>query len=427
MWLWAFIAIIVVLVLVSAFFSGSETALTASSRARMHQLQKSGDERAGIVEQLLNSKERLIGALLLGNNLANILSSALATSVLIQIFGQTGVVYATIGMTALLLVFAEVLPKTWAITVPDRFSLAVAPIVRWVVLIFSPVVRTVEWIVAIVLRACGLNAQANSLISAEDELRGAVDLLHMQGSVLKGQRDMLGGLLDLSELDVSDVMVHRTAMQGVNADEPIDKIVDIALSSPYTRLPLWRDEADNIVGILHGKDLLRALRHTRGDFSKIDIDSVASPPWFVLDSTPLRVQLSEFLRRKSHFALVVDEYGEVMGLVTLEDIIEEIVGNISDEHDVAMQGVRPQLDGTILVDGSVPIRDLNRALDWSLPDEEATTIAGLVIHEAHTIPEAGQEFTFHNYRFKVLRKSRNRITQLRVSPLVATLPAAAKA
>lgn len=228
---------------------------------------------------------------------------------------------------------------------------------------------------------------------------------------------MLGGILDLRHLEVSDVMIHRTKMRTINGDDPPRQIVDEVLTSSYTRLPLWQDEPDNIVGILHAKDLLRALNTADWQIDKIDVLALSSPPWFVPDTTSLQDQLNEFLRRNSHFALVVDEYGEVMGLITLEDILEEIVGQIADEHDIDMPGVRPQPDGTINVDGSVPIRDLNRHMDWSLPDDEATTIAGLVIHEAQTIPEPGQAFTFYGYRLEVLRRQRNRITALRITPL----------
>ncbi len=416
MMLWLTIAAILILISLSAFFSGSETALTASSRARMHQIEKSGDNRATVVGGLLEAKERLIGSLLLGNNLVNILASALATSAFIQLFGDAGVLYATIVMTVLVLVFAEVLPKTWAITTPDSFALAVARPVRFVVMIFAPFVMAVEHIVNAMLRRVGVDAHGIA-ISAHEEIRGTVSLLHKEGSVQKGDRDMLGGLLDLNELEVEDIMVHRTDMQALNVEEPSDVIIKEVMASPYTRLPLWRGEPENIVGVLHAKDLLREISKADGDTSKIDIMEVATPPWFVPDTTTVQAQLNAFLRRKSHFALVVDEYGEVMGLVTLEDILEEIVGEIADEHDVDISGVRPQADGTVIVDGSVPIRDLNRALDWSLPDEEATTVAGLVIHEAQSIPDQGQEFTFHDYRFKVLRKSKNRISQIRVAPL----------
>jgi Mg2+/Co2+ transporter CorB len=253
--------------------------------------------------------------------------------------------------------------------------------------------------------------------SGSEELRGAVDLLHSEGEVVKDDRDMLDGLLDLRELEVSDVMVHRTKMAAINADDPPEKIVGEVLASSYTRLPLWRGTAENIVGVLHAKDLLRELNAVGGDESKIDVDAIALEPWFVPNTTTLDAQLKAFRKRKTHFALVVDEYGEVMGLVTLEDIIEEIVGDIADEHDLPISGLRPQADGSVSVDGAMPIRDLNRAMDWHLPDEQATTVAGLVIHEARLIPDAGQIFTFHGFRFQVLRRNRNRITAMKVMPL----------
>ncbi len=418
MTLWLAIAAILVLLFLSGFFSGSETALTAASRARMHQMEKSGDRRARVVSTLIAARERLIGALLLGNNLVNILASALATTVFLNLFGEAGVAIATLVMTTLVLIFAEVLPKTWAITNPERFAVTVAPIVRVVVAVFAPIVIGVEWIVRNMLRFVGVNVEDDtSILSAHDELRGAVDLQHKEGGLVKAERDRIGGLLDLAELEVSDVMVHRTNMIALNADDDLPKLVDAALASPYTRLPLWRGETDNFVGVLHAKDLLRALHAAGGDSEKLDIAQIITPPWFVPDTTSLQDQLNAFLKHKSHFALVVDEYGEVMGLVTLEDILEEIVGEIADEHDVELEGVRPQADGSVIVDGSVPIRDLNRATDWSLPDDEATTIAGLVIHEARMIPEERQIFTFHGFRFTVLRRERNRVTRLRIMPL----------
>jgi Mg2+/Co2+ transporter CorB len=258
------------------------------------------------------------------------------------------------------------------------------------------------------------------MVSAHEELRGTVAVLHREGSFVKQDRDRVGGLLDLAELEVSDIMVHRTAMRLVNADNPPDAVVREILQSPYTRIPLYRETTDNIVGVVHAKDLLRALHDVGNDPARIDITKVATKPWFVPDTTSLHDQLNAFLRRKAHVAIVVDEYGEVEGLVTLEDIIEEIVGEIADEHDVPVQGVKKEADGSIVVDGSVPIRDLNRALDWTLPDEEATTIAGLVIHETQSIPEEKQAFTFHGKRFIVMKREKNRIVKLRIRDAAET-------
>ena len=406
------------LLIISAFFSGSETALTAASRARMHTLEEDGNKRAGLVNRLLDSRERLIGALLLGNNLVNIAASALTTSLFLSVFGEAGVVYATLVMTAIVVVFAEVLPKTYAILNADRMALGVAPILKILVALLAPVTAALQFLVRHTLRLFGASIDDDAdVLSAHEEIRGAIELHHKEGGVVKGDRDMLGGVLDLRDLDVSDIMVHRTNMDAIDADLPPKEIVDRALQSSHTRLPLWKGEREEIVGILHARTLLQALRDSEGDISKINVMELATPPWFVPDTTALKHQLSAFLKQKNHFSIVVDEYGEVMGLLTLEDIIEEIVGDITDETDIAATEAAPQPDGSLIVEGLAPIRDVNRLMEWDLPDEEATTIAGLVIHEAQTIPNPGQTFTFHEFRFEVLRRHRNRITRLRVVPL----------
>ncbi len=411
-------ALIVGLLVLSAFFSGSETALTATSRARIHQLQRRGHKRAKVVQQLIEAREQLIGAILLGNNLVNILASALTTSVFVQLFGNAGVAYATVIMTALVLIFAEVLPKTYAIANADRAALAIALPIRTVVAVFGPVTSAVQFIVRRTLRMFGADIDdTTEVLSPHDELRGAIELHHREGAVVKTDKDMLGGILDLHDLEVFDVMVHRTKMETADvATKPAD-IVDHVLNSGFTRVPVWRDDQDNIIGTLHAKDLLKALADEKGDVGKLDIEALCTQAWFVPESTPVVAQLNAFLKRKSHFAIVVDEYGEVMGLVTLEDILEEIVGEIVDEYDAPTSGVRPQPDGSVTVDGTVPIRDLNRAMDWELSDDEATTIAGLVIHEAQMIPDVGQAFNFHGFKFEVLRRRRNQITTLRVTPI----------
>ncbi|MGB3811384.1 MAG: HlyC/CorC family transporter [Parvibaculum sp.] len=414
------IAAIILLLAMSGFFSGSETALTAASRARMNRLAEEKNKRAALVLKLTDDLERLIGALLLGNNLVNILASALATSVFIAVFGDAGVVYATLLMTALVVIFAEVMPKTYAITNTDRFALAVAPLVRIVLLLFAPVTTAVRFIVRGTLGIFGIDvSETVNVLSPHDELRGAINLHLREGGVVKRDRDMLGGILDLSDLDVGDVMVHRKNMTMIDASASNEEIVTEVLAAPHTRIPLWLDEPENIVGVLHVKDLLRAMAGANWQPDAIRILDVAVEPWFVPDTTPLPKQLNAFLRRKTHFALVVDEYGGLMGLVTLEDILEEIVGDISDEHDIDRARIRIQSDGSVIVAGAVPIRDLNRALDWHLPDEEATTVAGLVIHEARAIPLVGQAFNFHGFKFEVLRRQRNQLAVLRVTPLWA--------
>ncbi len=414
--IWLLIFAIFLLILCSAFFSGSETALTAASRARMHSLEKNGDKRAGYVTRLLERQDQLIGTLLIGNNIVNILASALATSFFITVFGPSGVAIATIVMTILVVIFAEVMPKSIALAHSDKFAITVSPIIRIIVLVLSPFARAVGWIVRMFLGLVGFKIESESLLTAHEELRGAVEVLHKDGSMVKDDKDRLGGILDLHELELSDVMIHRTNMETINLDDDREQIVKQILDSPYTRIPLWQGENDNIIGVVHSKDVLRSIAK-HGDASKIDFKKIATKPWFVPETTTLQDQLNAFLRKNAHLALVVDEYGEVEGMVTLEDILEEIVGDIADEHDTEVSGVAAQADGSWIVDGSVPIRDLNRALDWDLPDEEATTIAGLVIHAAQMIPEEKQTFTFYGKRFVILKREKNRITSLRIRGL----------
>jgi len=424
---WLSLAVVIVCLLLSAFFAGSETALTASSRASMARLEKQGNKAAALVNRLLESRERLIGALLLGNNAVNIAASALTTGILLAWFGSAGVLYATIVMTAVVVIFSEVLPKTAAFNAPDRIALIVAKPMHWVVRLLAPVLMGIEALVRWLLMLMGMKlGEDHDVLTAHERLRGAIDMFHREGDVEKLDRDMFGGVLDLRELAVSDVMIHRTNMISLNADDPPEDLVNAVIASPVTRIPLWRGNQENIVGVLHVRDLLRALHAVDGDASKVDIAGLMQSPWFVPETRPVSEQLKAFRRRKTQLALVVNEYGDVEGLVTLEDILEEIVGDITDEHDVAMPGVRRQPDGSVNVDGAVPIRDLNRVMDWNLPDAEATTIAGLVIHEARSIPEVGQSFTFHGFRFRVLRRARNRITALRIQPLPQPVTAKAR-
>jgi Mg2+/Co2+ transporter CorB len=415
------IAAIVALLVLSAFFNGSETALTAASRARMHALDQEGNTRARLVNRLLRQPEKMIGAVLLGNTLVDVLAAALASGLAVIIIGPAGVAYATGIMTLLIVVFAAVLPKTYALAFADRVALFVAPIMRVIILLLSPFTAAIQFIVRQLLKLTPTSRDdAANILAAHEEIRGTIELKTIGGAVAKGDAAMLGGVLDLRSLQVLDIMVHRTKMQTINIDDPAQKVIDDAIKSQHTRIPLWRDEPDNIVGVLHTKDLLVALARGGWDTTKLDLPSLATPPWFVPDTTSVNDQLNEFLKRKAQLALVVDEYGEVQGLITLEDILEEIVGQIADEHDVGDIGIRVQADGSVNVDGTVPVRDLNRQMDWDLPDEEATTIAGLVIHEAQTIPEPGQAFTFYGYRFEILRKNRNKITAIRIKPLSAT-------
>lgn len=412
---WSLGAIVGLLVL-SAFFSGSETALTAVSRPYMHQLERDGSRRARLVNRLTAARDRLIGALLLGNNLVNILASSLATGLLMTLFGEAGIAYATAAMTVVVVMFGEVLPKTYAIYHSNRVALLVAAPVAGIVAVLSPVVRGIEVVTRLIFRLFGAKyATEASIETAMMELRGAIEV-HATQEQVREERRMLRSILDLGDVEVGEVMTHRRAAVTIDAGLPPAEIVDQILNSPYTRIPLWRDSPDNIIGVVHAKDVLRAVRALGGAVDRLDVAALAAPPWFIPDSTTLLEQLQAFRARREHFALVVDEYGALMGVVTLEDILEEIVGDIADEHDVAVAGVRPQPDGSFVVDGGVTIRDLNREFEWRLPDDRANTIAGLVLHESRQIPHAGQVFRFHGFRFEVLRRHRNQITSLRVTP-----------
>ncbi|HEY1876395.1 MAG TPA: HlyC/CorC family transporter, partial [Rhizomicrobium sp.] len=409
---------IAILLVISAFLSGSETALTAVSRGRMHQLEKDGSRAAGSVNRLVEDRERLIGALLLGNTFINILASSLMTAALEARFGSRAVAYTTAGMTLVILIFAEVGPKTLAIARTDSFALAVARPVRLVVSVLGPIVGAVQWLVWRVLLLLGVRAGGEAgTEEAHEEIRGSVDLHHREGNVEREHRDMIGGILDLRELKVGDVMLHRTNMESQDIGLPRRELVDAVIASQHSRVPLWQGEPENIVGVLSTKHLAQALVEHKGNLDSVDIATLASPPWFVPDTTTLEEQLTSFREHKSRFALVVDEYGALQGLVTLEDILEEIFGDIPDEFAVETRpDVRRRPDGSYLVDGTVPVRDLNRELDWNLPEEDATTIAGLVIAQSGTIPEAGQRFAFFGYTFEIMRRQRNQITAIRIVP-----------
>ncbi|UWQ19576.1 HlyC/CorC family transporter [Jannaschia sp. M317] len=423
---WGIAGAILFLLALSAFFSGSETALTAASRGKLRSQADKGSAGAVRALQVTEDNERLIGSVLLGNNIVNILAASLATALFTSLFGQQGVAVATLVMTALVLIFAEVLPKTYAISNPEAAASRVAPIIALVVRIFSPVVSVVRALVRGILRIFGVNIDADAAImSAHEEIVGAITLGHTEGGVQKEDRDRLLGALDLGDRFVEEIMLHRSNIEMVDAAASPEAILDQCLASRYTRLPVFRDEPENIIGMIHSKDMLRTIdRLVRGDgggveaVAKFDITDVMMEPYFVPETTTLDDQMRQFLKRHTHFALVVDEYGALQGLITLEDILEEIVGEITDEFDQPDEPIlTPDADGSYRIDGAMTIRDLNRATDWGLPDDEANTVAGLVIHEAQSIPTRGQVFSFHGFRFEVAAREANRITQLRIRPL----------
>ena len=414
------------LLVLSAFFSGSETALTAASRGKLRTQADKGARGARSALAVTEDSERLIGSVLLGNNLVNILATSLATALFTRAFGEGGVALATLVMTLLVLIFAEVLPKTYAISNAEKAASAVAPVIGFLVTILAPVVGAVRLLVRGVLRLFGVQIDPDSHIMAvREEIAGALQLGHSEGVVEKEDRDRILGALDLSDRFVEEIMLHRSHIEMIDANSDPEVILEQCLTSPHTRLPVFKDEQENIIGVVHAKDLLRDMYAQIGGpdgdaaaLRNFQITSVAKPPYFVPETTTLDDQMRQFLRMRSHFALVVDEYGALQGLITLEDILEEIVGEITDEFDPAEQSLAKKTqDGNFLVEGATTIRDLNRATEWNLPDDEANTIAGLVIHEAQMIPTVGQVFSFHGFRFEVTGREGNRITDLKVRPL----------
>ena len=420
---WLTALAILCLLVMSAFFSGSETALTASSRGKLKQLADKGSSGAAAAMKVTDDSERMIGALLLGNNIVNILSASLATALLTKAFGDSGVAVASAVMTVLILIFGEVMPKTLAITFPEAVAQRVAPVIRVLIFVFSPVVTLVRAVVRLLLRLVGVRADPDSKILAlREEIVGAISLGHSEGAMEKEDRDRLLGALDLGDRTVDEIMKHRRQIELIDADLPADALISEVLASAHSRLPIYRGDEENILGVIHAKDLLREvdrLRRAGEGLDKLDIGKVAMKPYFIPDTTTLDEQMREFLKRRTHFAIVVDEYGAIQGLITLEDILEEIVGEITDEFDVVARdsGLSRDETGAWLVEGAMTIRDLNRAIEWNLPDDEANTVAGLVIHEAQMIPLEGQAFSFHGFRFQVLQRRENRITKLRIRPL----------
>lgn len=418
---WFELAGFICMLIASGFFAGAETALTGASRARMVALVADGNKLAQLVLHLREKKEQLISALLLGNSFMNIFASALATSVFVQVLGDnTGVVVSTVIVTIIVFIFAEVMPKTYALMYADRMALVLAVPVKYVIAVFSPVTVTVGRVVGAIFKAFGLDTHGHSETAHEEELRGAIELFKdVEETSVKPEQatgTMLRSIMDLEEVTVEQVMIHRKSVNMINTDLPAAQIVDEVLHSAYTRIPAWKNSADNIVGVIHTKLLFQELRRCNNDLAKFDIKNAMMEPWFIPESTTLFHQLQAFRERREHFAILVDEYGVVTGVITMEDILEEIVGQIDDEHDTAVVGVRPQPDGAFIIDGKVTIRDLNRDLGWKLPGEDYATLAGLLLFETQRIPAVGQIFTFFDFRFEVMKRQRNQITLLRVTP-----------
>jgi len=412
--------LVVLCLAIGAYMSAAETAITGVSGPRMHRLAQQGNRRATQVNRLLDRKDEAVSAVLLGNSVMNILSAALTTAVLTQIFGAAGIVYATAIVGVLVVVFAEVMPKTWALLRADRVALILAPSILVTLAVLGPLARAVAWISRVFLRMVGVREPTSAAHEHTELLRGAIEL-HGVGHIdedAPAEKAMLRSVLELGDRTVGDVMTHRGNVVLIDAEEPTESIVAQMLAAPYTRIPLYRGQPDNIVGVVHAKDLFRAVRAAGGP-AGVKIADVLTKPWFIPQTTVLFDQLQAFRARHEHFAIVVDEYGVLQGIVTLEDIIEEIVGDIRDEHDSIKRRVTKRDDGSLVSQGDVPIHDLNREYGWNLPEDVAITIAGLVLHEARRIPEVGQVYAFYGFRFEILKREGTRIAELRIIPPAA--------
>ena len=410
---WLLIIAIFILIIISAFFSSSETALTAASDARMHQLSKKGDKRASIVKDLRSNRDLLISTLLIGNNAVNVLASALATGTAITLFGEGGVAFAAIVMTLILVIFAEVLPKSYAFKNSDIFSLRVALPVKLTVRILKPISQLIGFTVTLFFKQ---QKEITNSSNMEEELRGLIKLHSSNGDNSDRERGaMLSSVLDLKVITVEEIMKHRSDVAMIDYNMNYSSILKQVRESSYTRHPVFSGKVENIIGVLHVKDLLKKIGNDNINSNGVsNIGSIISQVYFVPETTTLYDQLQAFKKRREHFAVVVDEYGDFRGIITLEDILEEIVGEIDDEYDDTLPGLSSQKDGSWIVKGDITIRDLNRTFDMDLPDEEASTIAGLVMYESRSIPSPGQEFRFHNLRIRILNKEQNKITSLRL-------------
>ncbi len=407
---------IVILLILAFFFSALETALPASSKAKIHQISKTGDPRAKILQKLTHNLGGVISALLMGNTMVNVSITLLGAHLFTPLLGE---ILAGLIMSFIIILFAEVIPKVYAIAYAEDVSLRSIKFMTPFLSVLMPLALLMEKCAKTILRVFGIKIIHNSHDNTVEELKGVIDM-HNGPKNSHQERVMLKSILDLNQVNVDEIMIHRKHVMMLDAAEPVEAIIQKMLSSPYTRVPVWSGEKENIIGVLHSKTFLKELRNHQhvieGEIEKGRILELSQTPWFIPESKNLLEQLQEFRLRREHFAIVVDEYGAFMGIVTLEDILEEIVGEIVDEYDIPVSGVAEQPDGAYLINGDVTIRDLNRQFDWSLKDEEAATIAGLVIWETRKLPEISQVFMIQGFRIEILKKHRNQITLVKVTP-----------
>lgn len=412
--------LVVVLLACSGFFSGSEIGILSASRSKIHKLKIDGNKRAITLSRLRDDRERMIGAMMLLNTFVNTAASAIASSLSIDIFGDNGeaLLISTVIMTILILIYGEILPKTYAVRNAEKLALFVAPFFMLISKIFSPITTAIQILVNGTLRLFTSPSKKEQKMSGLEIMRGALELHHEEGSVVPEDKYMIGGIIDLEKITVNEIMIHRNDMNSIDIDDEPSEIIAQMISSTHSRVPLWKNEPDNIVGIIHIKDVVRIIRSKKEAISRQDIDKIIRKPWFIANITNLKKQLNAFREHQSHFALVVDEYGELLGLITLEDILEEVVGHIEDEYDQNnRQSIKKNHDGSIVVFGDVSIRDLNRHMHWNLSDEDASTIGGLVFHIAQKVPSVGESFKFAGFKLKILKRQHNKIVKVKITQL----------
>lgn len=410
--------LVAALMVLSAIFACSETSITAASRAKIHRLVGEGNKRAKKLEKLLKIREKVISTMLVGNNIVNIMASALATGVLIKVFGESGLLYATIVMTIVILVFAEIAPKTFALKSPDKIALFLAPLIDILVKILFPLTHLIQTIVDAFVHLFFEKSTKNSQEAELEEIRDTVDLKHKEGSIFKYDKDLLDGVLDLSDTEISEIMVHRKDIESINIELPITEIINQATNISYTRIPLWHSNKDNIVAILNVRKLLKALHFHQGDIEKFELTPATSEPWFVPASNSLRSQLFAFRKRKKRFALVVDEYGSLLGLATLEDILEEIVGEIKEQDDKFEINISKSETGVYKIAGKTLIRDINKKLDWNIiEDDHAYNLAAFIISNLGRIPDEKENFVIDDYYFEILKRKNHDLTSIKVKKI----------
>ena len=407
------VSFIAALLGLAALISATETAITATSPGLIQKLKSEGNKKAELLLGLLKIKEKVISTLLIGNSIANTLCTTIATGVFIETFGDDmGTLISSIVMSFTIIVFSEVIPKAIAVAKSEKVALMANP----VLLVFLKILQPINIALGYITRGfCFIfRIDLKQKVSAADEVRGVIEHHLSEGNVFKDDRDMLGGILDIRNLVIADIIIHRSSIVAINIDTPTDKIIKTVLSSNHTRIPFWEDDHDNIIGIMHVRDLLSNIYDTKSKYTEIDVRSLLSDTVFVPNNSLVTQQLQMFREGQTHLACVVDEYGDLQGIITLEDILEEIVGQIYDEHDTGKSKIKAKSENEFIIDGSLPIRDLNREFNWQIPESDATTLAGFIITKMERLPNQGEFLIEKNLKMIVKKKSENRIKTIQV-------------